>query len=118
MSAITPYFPPGNVQVSEFFQDAGFDVVRVLGLRRPRSIEIASTPMQSVRDALEELAKDKPDVIIQPGTNLALARFSVVASAWLGIPVVSCNTATYWHAMRSLGIRDRLDGFGPLFSEH
>jgi maleate isomerase len=118
LSAITPYFSPGDEQVRAFFEDAGFEIVRIVGLKRGRGVEIAATPAQAVMDVLKEIAADKPDVIVQPGTNLSTARLSADASAWLGIPVVSCNTATYWHALRTLGIMDRMEGFGPLFAAH
>jgi maleate isomerase len=118
LAAITPYWPPGDEAVANFFTDAGYTVTKVLGMKAPRSVEIASTPMARVMAGLKELAADKPDVIVQPGTNLATARLAADASDWLGIPVVSCNTATYWHALRELGISDRIEGFGPLFSAH
>jgi maleate isomerase len=28
------------------------------------------------------------------------------------------NTCTYWHALRSTGIEDRIEGFGSLLVEH
>ena len=33
-------------------------------------------------------------------------------------PVVTCNAAAYWQALRETGIDDRLDGFGRLFATH
>ena len=36
----------------------------------------------------------------------------------LGKPVIAINTATYWHALRQLGINEKLPGFGRLLSEH
>ena len=36
----------------------------------------------------------------------------------LGKPVIAINTATYWHALRAVGLTDRLDGFGTLLSHH
>lgn len=118
LAALTPYWPPGDEQVNAFFQDAGYDVCRVLGLKCRGPLAIASTPMSDVVTALKELSELKPDVIVQPGTNLPTARLAADASVWLGIPVVSCNTATYWHALRSYGIGDKLEGFGPLFTHH
>ncbi len=118
LCAITPYWPPADEQVDLFFKDAGYDVRKIIGMKRPRPVDIASTPNDVVVAALKELAAEKPDVIVQPGTNLATSRMAVGFSEWLGIPVVSCNAATYWHALRSYGINDRMDGFGPLFSEH
>jgi maleate isomerase len=118
LAALTPYWPPGDEQVESFFRDAGFDVCRVLGLKCAGPVAIAATPVSTVIAGLKELAAEKPDVIVQPGTNLPTARLAADASEWLGIPVVSCNTATYWHAMRSFGITDRMDGFGPLLAQH
>ena len=33
-------------------------------------------------------------------------------------PVIAINTATYWHALRSHGIRDQMDGFGALLADY
>jgi maleate cis-trans isomerase len=35
----------------------------------------------------------------------------------LGKPVIAINTATYWHALRSFGIKDRISGLGRLLAE-
>ena len=118
LAAVTPYWPPGDEQVREFFTDAGYDVCKIIGLKAQSATAIAAISPSTVISALKDLAVENPDVIIQPGTNLPTARLSADASLWLGIPVISCNTATYWHALRSLGLRDRLDGYGPLFAEH
>jgi maleate isomerase len=58
------------------------------------------------------------DAIVQCGTNLAFAKVAAMAEFWLEKPVVAINTATYWHALRSNGIMDRVAGFGALLSEH
>jgi maleate isomerase len=34
--------------------------------------------------------------------------------AELGVPVVTSNQALAWHALRALGLRERVDGFGRL----
>ena len=36
----------------------------------------------------------------------------------LGKPVVTSNQAMAWHALRTGGVKDRIPGFGTLFSEH
>lgn len=36
----------------------------------------------------------------------------------MGPPVLAINTATYWHALRQHGIRDRIQGWGSLLAEH
>jgi maleate isomerase len=33
-------------------------------------------------------------------------------------PVLSVNVVDYWHALRTVGVTDRLDGFGVLLRDH
>jgi len=47
-----------------------------------------------------------------------MVRLAAAAELFLGKPVIAINTATYWHALRTVGIPDRLDGFGTLLSHH
>ncbi|MCC5870697.1 MAG: hypothetical protein JJU27_19530 [Gammaproteobacteria bacterium] len=118
VGVLTPYWPPGDEQVREFFEDADYEVVRIIGLKCPDPLAIAGTPQSRVVSALKELAAEDVDVILQPGTNLATARLAASAETWLGKPIVACNTATYWHALRTLGISSTSEGFGPLLANH
>ena len=45
---------------------------------------------------------------------LGIAGSVEALEAELARPVVSVNVATYWHGLRTLGIRDKLAGFGQL----
>ena len=58
------------------------------------------------------------DAIIQAGTNLAFAEVAAIAEFWLEKPVIAINTATYWHALRSMGMMDQMNGFGTLLSNY
>ena len=55
--------------------------------------------------------------IIQAGTNLAFAKVAAMAEFWLEKPVIAINTATYWHALRTMGINDKIPGFGRLLQD-
>ena len=35
-----------------------------------------------------------------------------------GKPFIAINAATYWHALREMGIPDQFPGHGPLFEKH
>jgi hypothetical protein len=37
-----------------------------------------------------------------------------MAEFWLEKPVIAINTATYWHALRTMGFTDQKEGFGRL----
>jgi maleate isomerase len=57
------------------------------------------------------------DAVVQVGTNLAAMRPAADAERMFGKPVLSINAVTYWHALRALGIDDRLSGFGRILEE-
>jgi maleate isomerase len=115
---MSPYFPVANAQVRRFFEDCGFTVVRDLCLRRPSPVLIAHATDEQCRAALRELDGDDVDAIVQVGTNLSMIRLAAAAELFLGKPVIAINTATYWHALRAVGIKDQIDGFGDLMAKH
>jgi maleate isomerase len=49
---------------------------------------------------------------------MSMVRFAAAAELYLGKPVIAINTATYWHALRAVGIQDKVQGFGTLLSHH
>ncbi len=67
---------------------------------------------------LRELDSPDAEAIVQVGTNLPMLRLADEAERWLGKPVLAINATTLWHALRALGIRDRIEGAGRLLREH
>lgn len=114
---ITPYMPVGDNNVRKFFVDQGYDVVNLVGLKSPSPMMIAHESKQVLKNAAIEVSEGV-DAVIQCGTNLAFAEVAAIAEFWLEKPVIAINTATYWHALRSMGITDQMDGFGALLSRH
>jgi maleate isomerase len=113
---ITPYMPVGDNNVRTFFEDQGYEVVNLIGLKSPSPMLIAHESQQTLKRAAIEVSQGV-DAIIQAGTNLAFAEVAAIAEFWLEKPVIAINTATYWHALRSMGMADQMDGFGRLLSE-
>jgi maleate isomerase len=118
LGVVTPYWPVGDRNVIQFFEEAGFKVKRIEGLKRTSPVDIAHTTEAELRAALVKLDGDDVDALIQVGTNLAMARLAAQAEVWLGKPVFAINTAIYWHALRHSGIEDKVDGFGSLLTKH
>lgn len=117
VSFLSPYYPSANREVRAFLQENGFEVARDLALQRPSWLAIAETTEREVIDALKSIDGDDVDALVQVGTNLSMVRIAAAAELWLGKPVVAINTATYWHALRALGITDPVYGFGRLMEE-
>jgi maleate isomerase len=117
LGIITPYAPVGDAQVRRFFEDLGYEVVHLKGLRSPSPMLIAHETPQTLKRAAIEVS-DSVDAVVQCGTNLAFGKVAAMAEFWLEKPVIAINTATYWHALRSMGIHDRMEGLGALLRDH
>jgi maleate isomerase len=116
---LSPYYPVANAEVTRYFTDSGFQVVRDIYLECKSWTAIAEVTPDVLRGKLIELNGDGRDVdaIIQVGTNLSMVRLAAAAEMWLGKPVIAINTATYWHALRQNKIMDKIPNLGRLLEE-
>ena len=112
-----PYFPSIEGPQRSFFKEHGYEVVRVKHLQGASPVLYAHTSVAEMIDTVHEIDGKDVDVIIQFGANLPFARLAGEAERWLRKPVISVNSATYWHACRQTGILDRRYDYGRLWSE-
>jgi len=117
IAVLTPHQPAGDEIVRAYLEDAGFEIVRLKGLRCASPRLIAHVTPAEVRSAFQELDGDDVDVILQVGTNLAAGAIAAEAERWLAKPVLAMNTITYWDALRQLGVDDRILGKGRILEE-
>jgi maleate isomerase len=117
---VTPYLPEEDRNVEAFFTGLGFSVAGITGLssKRERLIGTARIAEADVRNAFARIDAADVEALVQIGTNLVCAGFAADLEAHHAKPVIPVNTATYWLALRSHGITDRLDGFGTLLARH
>ena len=117
VALVSPYYPAANAMVTRFLEDCGFDVVRDRCLRCKSWTAIAEVTEDELSETLRELDGDDVDAIVQVGTNLSMVGLAAKTEARLGKPVIAINAATYWHALRAVGIADRIADKGRLLSE-
>lgn len=117
LAVLSPYWPVMNTEVARYFGDMGFTTVRDIPLQCRSWTAIAEVDDARLCQALRQLDGDDVDAIVQVGTNLSMVRLAAFAELWLGKPVIAINTATYWHALRTNGIMDKMGGFGRLLSD-
>jgi len=118
IAIVTPYQPVGDQNVIRFFEECGYEVVRIKGFKCESPVKIAHVSEADLHTALRELDGDDVDALVQVGTNLAMARLAAKVAPEFGKPVIAINTAIYWHALRSTGIDDKVAGFGDLLEHH
>jgi maleate isomerase len=117
IAILEPYFPSIEPRMVGVFGAAGYEIVRYNHLRGKSPTTYSVVTARDMIAALK--ATDGPDIeaIVQFGANLPMARLADEAERWLDKPVISINVATYWHALRTNGITDKLYGFTSLFSK-
>lgn len=115
---MSPYYPIANKEVANFLSDYGIETVRDQCLKCPSWTSIAEVETETTRNVFNELDCPEVDAIIQVGTNLSAIKLAAEMEQTLNKPVIAINTATYWHALRTYGIEDKISGFGRLLEEY
>jgi maleate isomerase len=118
LALLTPYYPVIEQNAISYFSARGFEVVHVEGLKCKSIIHVASQGYDVLRDATQRCAATKPEAILQLGTNLHFCYVAADAERWLGLPVFASGTVIYWAALRKMGIKDKIKGFGSLLEHH
>ncbi|MEN9526457.1 MAG: hypothetical protein RLY56_408 [Pseudomonadota bacterium] len=118
IGVLTPHQPRGDEQVRFYFEEAGFSIPRLIGLKCPSPVQIAHTTAAQVIDALKQLDGDDIDAIVQVGTNLAAIELCAQAERWLDKPVLAINAITYWDALRRSGIEDSIYDCGLVLERY
>lgn len=118
IAVLTPYFPVGDENVKKFFEESGYFVARIKGLKCASPVQIAHVPPETLRAAAEGLDGDDVDAVIQVGTNLAMAGLAAQMEAERGKPILAINSCIYWHALRQSGLADQVAGWGSLLQRH
>ena len=117
VALVTPYFPVSEKHLRAYVEELGYEPVRFVHLSCKSPTLIAHTTEKQLRDAMRAVNGDDVEAIVQFGANLPNARIAAEAERWLEKPVICINTVTYWHALRTTGINDKVYGFGRLLEE-
>jgi maleate isomerase len=117
IAVLTPYWPPAEAMISQFFTACGYKVVASGGLKTTGPTAVARVPLERIREGFREIDTPEVEALIHVGTNLPVSAITDEIEAAHGKPLIGVNVATYWLALRSVGIADRVPGFGRLLAE-
>jgi maleate isomerase len=115
---LTPYQPESDQLTRAYFEECGFEVVHIEGLRATSATNIAEVSQERIVAALRDLDARGADVLVQVGTNLNASALAASAEHWLSTPFIAMNVATVWHALRESGITDQRGDAGFLLRDH
>jgi maleate isomerase len=118
VGVVTPFDAESNAHVRAAFEAEGFTVVAIDGLARPGFDQIANTDPDDIRRIFRTVDCPDAQAIVHVGTGLPVLHLLDELEDALGKPVVACNAASYWQALREMGIDDKIQGFGRLLAEY
>ena len=123
LAVATPYVQALNDHERHYFDGHGFTVTAVEGLGIGETPDeyryLCRVPADVIADlAARAVAADACDGLFVSCTDLAVLPLIADLETRFGLPVVTSNQATLWHALRTLGLDDRIDSLGRLLAEH
>jgi len=118
IAVLTPFNAEIDQVVKANIELGGFDVVAIKGTEAPSLPEICETPLQQIRDVINELANSNCDAIAQIGTALPVVGLLDELEQQTGKTIVACKAAVYWQSLRAADITDTVPGYGKLLCEH
>lgn len=114
VAMISPMSDAYSQSAADFYEAFGFEVPYHCGLQVGLPQNIINLGYNEAHDAFRRLDHDDVDTFLHVGGALGIADSIEKLEAELGRPVVSVNVATYWRALRTIGVTDPLTGFGRL----
>lgn len=114
IAVLTPYWPPADEMIAAFFTACGYEVVATHGLKSTGPTAVARFGADEILAGFAAADCPQAEALIHVGTNLPVSALTPVIEQRFGKPLIGVNVATYWLALRRLGIRDPIPGMGML----
>ncbi len=114
VSILSPMHQRYSDSAKSFYEEMGFEVVSDHCLGVPLPEEIIKVTDEAIFAAFEEMDRPDIDVLLHVGGALSVVPLIEQLEEKHGKPVVTVNAASYWTALRKLGVDDKIKGFGRL----
>lgn len=115
LSFVAPYVPEIVERGRRFFTECGFSVPSADGMDIDDDHAIGAVSLERVYEFTRKSVHRDADGVFISCTNLRSVGAIAALEQDLGIPVVSAVQASFWNALRTAGVNDRVQGFGQLF---
>lgn len=114
VAVLTPYTPSVTKKTVDYLEAQGLEVVDAAGLGFDMDDTHARISEDTLMDAAMTLNRSRADALFVSCTAIRAINIIGHLEAETGLPVVTSNQATFWHAMHLCGVTRGLPGFGRL----
>ena len=116
IAVATPYIDELNQQLCAFFEANQIAVDRMRALELQWEGDISNTDDATVYALARKACSPQAEAVLIPCTDFASIDLIEPLERDLGIPVITANQASMWHALRIAGVVDSVAGFGHLMA--
>ncbi len=114
IGVLSPMSPEYSKSVANYYTGLGFEALADTSLLVERSENIIEKTAADAITAFEAIDRPEIDTLLHVGGALGIVSQIEAIEAHFGKPLVSVNAATYWYALRKIGVMDPMPGFGQL----
>ena len=114
LAVLSPMSEVYSKSVADFYRAMGFDVLSHHWLEVPVPQEIINVPVDRIEAMFDEMDAPEVDCFLHVGGALGIVDMIDGLEDRLGRLVISVNAATYWYALRKIGVTDPLDRGGRI----
>jgi maleate isomerase len=118
IAVMEPYYPCIEPRLKGVLGAHGFEIVRFCHMRGKSPASYSVLTAKDMIDAAKSIDGDDVEALVAFGANLPFAKLADEAERWLDKPVLQVNATTYWHALRTNGIADKIYGYGRLLAHY
>jgi maleate cis-trans isomerase len=107
-----------NRLLKTYLEEKGMFVTQIEGLVLPTAVHVGRQPLMKFEELARAVTAADADGVFISCTNFAtLAKIDALEKE-IGKPVITANQATFWSALRKMGVKDRLMRAGRLFRDY
>ncbi len=114
VAMLSPMSGDHSKGAKSYYEGQGFEMPYDTSLMVKKSEDIINMTADDAIAAFERIDTDDVDTLLHIGGALGIVSHIEAIEARFGKPLVSVNAATYWYALRKIGVNDPMAGFGRL----
>lgn len=116
ISIVSPYIQELVDLEDRFFTSMGYEVVSAEGLGYDSGLAMDKVTPEANYAYAKNAVRPDTELLIISCTDFRSIEIIKRLEIDLGIPVITSNQVSLWAALREVGIKDNLSGYGSLFS--